>query len=243
MEELLAHPSQEFIASIGDITGLLSLEETTEQALQRVTDLAASVLTAADGVGITLVAWAPQSNRPEFRTAAYSAPWVRDVDLIQYETQEGPCVDATVTGTVVNFPDLDAVKYPRFSARASAEGLKSVLAASLNINDRAVGALNLYSRKPAAFDITTEETAVNFAAQAAVVLVNIELYEGARALSHQLGDAMESRAVIEQAKGVLMSRDRCSPDDAYAQLKNLSQAQNVKVQQIALTIVQGAQHN
>ena len=242
MDDLQTHPSEEFLASTGDLTGLLSLEESTDEALQRVTDLASKLVISADGVGITLVSWPASSEKPVFRTAAYSDHWVKTVDLQQYETHEGPCVDATIRCEVVNLPSLDDPRYPAFCGRAKAEGLGSVLAVPLNISETAVGALNLYSRSAGAFELAEETITRHFAAQAAVALVNVELYEGARALTRQLGDAMESRSLIEQAKGILMGREKCTSDEAFERLKTMSQAQNIKVQDIAGTIVEGATH-
>lgn len=231
------HRSQEFLASTGDMTGLLSLEEGTDHALQRVTDLASRVVPAADGVGITLVSWGQPGTTPGMRTAAYSNPWVKAVDLFQYETQQGPCIDAIVTDAVVNLRQLKDPRYPAFCARATEEGLGSVLAVPLAGDDRAVGAVNLYARAPDAFDEGAEALARNFAANAAITLVNIELYEGSRKLNDQLSEAMNSRAVIEQAKGILMGREHCDADKAFAHLKAMSQAQNVKVHELATSIV------
>lgn len=229
--------SQEYLASIGDLTGLLSLEEGTDRALQRVTNLASTVVAAADGVGITLVSWGAPGSIPSMRTAAYSDPWVDAIDVDQYETGEGPCIDAILMKDVVHLRAMDDSRYPKFSARATAGGLGSVLAVPLAVEDRALGALNLYARKVDAFDPLAEAVARSFAAQAAVALVNIELYEGARKLSDQLGEAMESRAAIEQAKGILMGREHCSADLAFGHLKVMSQEQNIKLSQIAMNII------
>ena len=233
----MGHRSQEFLASTGDLTGLLSLEEGTERALQRVTDLAASVVEAADGVGITLVSWGRQGSIPSMRTAAYSDPWVDAIDVDQYGTGEGPCIDAILMRDVVHLRSMNDSRYPKFSARAIEEGLGSVLAVPLAIDERAMGALNLYARQADAFDPLAEAVARSFAAQAAVALINIELYEGSRKLSDQLGEAMESRAFIEQAKGILMGREHCSADLAFEQMKMMSQKQNLKVSQIAINII------
>lgn len=233
------HRNQEFLASTGDMTGLLSLEEGTDHALQRVTDLAGSVVVPADGVGITLVSWGPPGTTPRMRTAAHSNPWVKAIDLFQYETQQGPCIEAIMTDAVVNLRQMKDVRYPAFSARAAQEGLGSVLAIPLAGNDKAVGALNLYARTSDAFDEDTQTVARNFAANAAIALVNIELYEGSRKLNDQLSEAMNSRAVIEQAKGILMDREHCDADQAFAQLKSMSQTQNVKVRELAISIVGG----
>jgi transcriptional regulator with GAF, ATPase, and Fis domain len=151
--------SQEFLASTGDLTGLLSLEEGTNAALKRVTDLAAGLIEVADGVGITLL----PAGGPVMRTAAHSSPWVELVDEDQYTTGEGPCIDAIHRATVISLKDLDDPRYPRFCTRAREEGLGSVLALPLTVNDRTVGALNLYSREPDAFDADAQDLARNFA--------------------------------------------------------------------------------
>ena len=231
------HRSQEFLASTGDLTGLLSLEEGTNEALKRITDLAASLVGAADGVGITLVTWGPPRTTPSMRTAAHSNPWVERVDAGQYATGEGPCIDAIVRSSVVNMRRLDDPRYPQFCARAAHEELGSVLAIPLSVNDKAVGALNLYARTDDAFDDASQNLACNFAAQAAIALVNIELYEGATKLNDQLNAAMDSRAIIEQAKGILMGREHCNADQAFEQLKGMSQTQNIKVRDLATTMV------
>ena len=232
------HRSEEFQASTGDLTGLLSLEESTEEALQRVTDLAAKAIPVADGVGVTLVTWGAKGSIPAMRTAAHSNPWVVTVDVDQYQTGEGPCIDSIVRGEIVNLRELDEGSYPNFCAKASRVGLGSVLAIPLKINDnRAVGALNLYARERNAFDERDQAAAIDFSAHAAIALVNIELYESARKLTHQLSDAMDSRAVIEQAKGILMGRDHCTADEAFKQLKDMSQSQNIKVRELATTMV------
>lgn len=236
------HRTQEFLASIGDLTGLLSLEEGTDQALQRVTDIASRLVLGADGVGITLVAW-NGTPHPKMRTAAYTDDWVKAVDLEQYGTSEGPCVDAIMRGEVVRMTTTEDTRYPNFSRGVVEMGLGSVLAAPLQVNNKAVGALNLYARRADAFDQAAEEVACNFAAHAAIALVNIELYEGARNLGKQLSDAMESRAVIEQAKGILMGRSAYSADEAFAELKTMSQNQNLKLAQVAVVLVEGAGSN
>jgi GAF domain-containing protein len=199
--------------------------------------MASTFVPGADGVGVTLILTGTDGPKPILRTAAYSDPWVKVVDLVQYRTGQGPCIEAIVRCEVTNLPTLEDSSYPDFCALASKEGLGSVLAAPLEIEAKAVGALNLYSRSAHAFGPRSQDVASNFATQAAIALVNIELYEGARALSLQLGDAMESRAVIEQAKGILMGRDGCSADEAFTRLKLMSQETNIKLHDVAESLV------
>jgi GAF domain-containing protein len=236
MAALQTH-SEEFRASISDLTGLLSLEEGIDRALQRVTEMASKIIPGVDGVGITLVLRGTLGAKPVMRTAAYSDPWVKTVDLDQYRTGEGPCMDAIIKSEVTHLRDLTDPRYAEFCALAFEEGLGSVLAVPLDVDGSAVGALNLYSRATGAFDESAQDIAVSFATQAAIALINIELYDGARALSRQLGDAMDSRAVIEQAKGMVMGRDGCTADEAFGKLKLISQESNTKLHEVAQALV------
>jgi GAF domain-containing protein len=103
-----------------------------------------------------------------------------------------------------------------------------------------VGALNLYSRRERAFTDRDRETGELFASQAAIVLANAQAYWDARELSTGLGEAMKNRAVIEQAKGVLMGAQGYDEDEAFQVLVRASQRENVKLRAIAQRIVDNA---
>jgi GAF domain-containing protein len=105
------------------------------------------------------------------------------------------------------------------------------------VEDDAVGAMNLYSRKDRAFGPADRDDALQFAAQAAIVTANAQAYWDAHDLSTRLGEAMKSRATIEQAKGILMGAQRCGPDDAFDLLRRASQRENVKLRDIAQRMI------
>jgi AmiR/NasT family two-component response regulator len=107
----------------------------------------------------------------------------------------------------------------------------------MSVDDRPLGALNLYAREVGVFNAHHQTVAQLFASHAAVVLANAEAYREADELSRHLTDAMESRASIEQAKGILMAAQRCSPDEAFALLVAASQRENLKLREIARRIV------
>jgi AmiR/NasT family two-component response regulator len=100
--------------------------------------------------------------------------------------------------------------------------------------------MNLYAHKEQAFDQAAAETGLLFAAQAAVVLVNANTYWDSRALNERLGEAMDHRALIEQAKGLLMAAQRCTSDTAFGYLVQASQRENVKLRDIAARVVADA---
>ena len=109
----------------------------------------------------------------------------------------------------------------------------------LRADQGVIGALNLYSRTPHAF-ADNEQMATVFVAHAAAALANAQAYTAARTLSEQLRTALESRAVIEQAKGVLMRDNRCDAEAAFDMLKHASQHTNRKLRDVAATIVADA---
>jgi len=108
------------------------------------------------------------------------------------------------------------------------------------VPQRTVDALNIYSTTGRPFDHEAVRTAQTFAGYAAVALANAALYQSAVGLTHDMQQAMLSRAVIEQAKGVVMTQRRCSPDEAFAMLSEASQRSNRKLRDIAQGIVDGA---
>jgi GAF domain-containing protein len=130
--------------------------------------------------------------------------------------------------------------WPAFRRACLAQGIHSTLSLPMIVDHGTVGAMNLYSRTAHSFGIGDRDAAQQFAAQAAIVLANAQVYWDARQLSTRLGDAMKSRATIEQAKGVLMGAQRCGPDEAFELLTRASQRENVKLREIASRIVEGA---
>ncbi len=120
--------------------------------------------------------------------------------------------------------------YPEFAREAEAHGVGSVLSLPLVAGDEGVGALNLYAPPGETFSGEDEAMGLELAAAASIVLANSSAYWEASQLSQQLTEAMRSRAVIEQAKGMLMARSpELSADDAFDILRRASQRENVKL--------------
>ena len=132
----------------------------------------------------------------------------------------------------------DPPRWEAFARSAAAHGVCSTLSVPLFVGDRALGALNLYSRTVDGF--ADDASAQLFALQASVVLANSQAYWAAQALGVQLQTALESRAVIEQAKGVLVGRHGCDPETAFTMLRDESQRRNVKLREVASETVRDA---
>src|SRR5829696_9346281 len=153
------------------------------------------------------------------------------VDAIQEETQQGPCLDAAYVQQTVRVDNLATEdRWPLFAQRASTTGAASMLSLQLYVEGDNLGALNLYARVPNAFDDESEQVGLLFASHAAVA------YAGVRKEA-QLAKAVASRDLIGQAKGILMERYKISPERAFLVLTGISQATNRKLHDIAAELV------
>jgi GAF domain-containing protein len=132
-------------------------------------------------------------------------------------------------------------RWPGWARKAASAGVGSVLAVGLPIMDDVSGALNIYGHRPAAFDSEATMLAQTFAGYAAVALANAYIYHSTADLARHLQTAMHSRAVIEQAKGIVMAERRCTAEEAFAFLTAVSQETNRKVRDVAAALVAGIQ--
>lgn len=227
----------ELAEALTELSGLLLAEESVTTTLQRVADLAARVVPGCDGAGVTL---AEPDGR--YRTAVHTTPMVLTVDQEQYRAGNGPCLTALANREVIAVAVAEAhARWPRFAAAAQRAGVRSFLAAPLLAGDQATGSLNLYSRSPDGFDALDQTLVALFVAQAGVAVANARVYHGARVLTEQLQEALDSRAVIEQAKGALMVREGLTAEAAFDRLRDLSQQYNIKLRLVALEVLAAAQ--
>jgi GAF domain-containing protein len=206
---------------------------TLQETLSRVADLTVEALPPVELAGITMMV----EGRPE--TAIFTDEEAPEIDEAQYRTGEGPCLEAFRESRVIRIDStLRDGPWEEFRETASAHGVRSTLSLPLLVDKEAVGALNLYSRTEHGFGDEEVETATLFASQAAIVLANAQAYWDARELSSGLSEAMKHRAVIEQAKGVLMAAEGLDEDAAFQVLVSASQRENVKLRDIAKRIME-----
>jgi GAF domain-containing protein len=207
-------------------------EHTMEHLLQRIVALAMDVIPGAEDVSVTVV------NTRRATTVVSTGRLATELDESQYDTGFGPCLAAAEGGEVASIPEMESeTRWPAFTKAAVERGVLSSLSTPIPLQQYASAALNIYATKPKAFDESAVELATSFAGYAGVALANMHLYESTRALAEQLQAAMESRAVIEQAKGILMGQRRCSADEAFDLLVRLSQQANRKLRDVAQALV------
>ncbi|NYF59985.1 GAF and ANTAR domain-containing protein [Micromonospora purpureochromogenes] len=206
-----------------------------DDVLQRVAELAKRVLPTPVEASVTLV------RGGTAHTAAFTNDLARDMDERQYAQGRGPCLDAATSGDVMSVPDLAVDdRWPDWGERGCKAGVGSSVSIGLPVQEAVVGALNVYARTPHAFDDDSVSVLETFAAYAAVALANAQLYDSTATLARQMQEAMANRAVIEQAKGILMAERRCSPAEAFAVLAKVSQDSNRKVRDVAQALVDRA---
>ena len=214
--------------------GRIKLGETDLQSvLGQVAETAKRTIPGASEVSVTLV-----RGRKNAHTAAFTGELALTLDEVQYEHGHGPCLDAAATPATLSVPDMTAeTRWPDWAQRAVKAGAHSSLSIGLPMEDTVSGALNIYATEPDAFDHDAIILAQTFSGYAAVALANAHLYDAKATLAQHMEAAMESRAVIEQAKGIIMGERRCSPDDAFAILTKISQDTNRKVRDVATALV------
>lgn len=226
-------------ADISDLFTVLLPDTPLTDLLERVTALAARTVGNCTVAGIMLA----QNGKPQ--TPVYTDERSPQVDQVQYDNDSGPCLDALREGRVLSIVDtVTETRWPEFCEAAVAVGLRSTLSVPIDVTGsgtEVLGALNLYSEQPDAFDEESVAATESFAHQAAIVIANAQAYWGAKELSDQLQFALESRAVIEQAKGILMAREGVSADKAFEVLVRASQRENRKLRELAADIVRRAE--
>ncbi|MEH1057252.1 GAF and ANTAR domain-containing protein [Micromonospora sp. CPCC 206171] len=231
----MTHPPTDPADAFAELGRIKLTEGGLDDVLQRVTELAKRALPTPVEVSVTLV------RDGTAHTAAFTEDLARDMDERQYAQGRGPCLDAAASGDVMSVPDLAAEdRWPDWAERGVKAGVGSSVSIGLPIQDAVVGALNVYARTPHTFDDDTVEVLQTFAAYAAVALANAQLYDSTATLARQMQEAMASRAVIEQAKGIIMGERRCTPAEAFAILAKVSQDSNRKVRDVAQALVDRA---
>ncbi len=224
-------PTLDETGPFAELSRLVLSDIDVETMLARVAELSADAISGCDAAGVTLI----QNGVPS--TAAQSDPLVEQVDAYQYEAASGPCLDAAKLQRPFRIEStLEEERWPEFCKRAAAAGIMSSYSVPLAVKGEGVGALNCYSKRIRGFDEADEAMASIFAAQASVAIVNAQLYTGSVQLTQQLYQALQTRGVIERAKGILMQREGYTEEQAFETLRNASQRLNIKLHDIALQI-------
>lgn len=188
----------------------------------------------AEACGLTV----EQAGRGQ--TVTYSGELAARGDERQYELDDGPCLEALRTGTVVTVRDLaDEDRWGDYPRRALEAGVRSSLSFPLALGERGRGALNLYSGKADAFGDADQQAGRSCADQASGALtVAWRMADRERAVEH-LRRGMLTRQEIGQAVGLLMAQRKCTADEAFKLLQSASQRSNEKLRDVAHRMITG----
>jgi hypothetical protein len=214
-----------------DIAEQLYDADSFDDLLSRIAEAAVSTIAGCRMASVTL------HERSGYRTAASTDPAATAVDQAQYQSHEGPCMDAVDAAMVYaqSFPDE---RWPTLASRPTESGVQSALsyrlaAASSGTADSGGGSLNSYGVIPSAFNDTAQQIGFILAAHAAVAARAVDERSTLESLGRDLEQALLSRDVIGQAKGILMERLKITPEDAFDLLRRSSQHLNLKLRDVA----------
>lgn len=229
--------SNEVQADLAGLQSALLKTDNVEQFLHELALLAVRTVGEDDGMSCGM-ALRPQ-GRPASATAC-SDPLASAADRVQYQSREGPALHALRHARPVNVHNTTtADRWPRFCRQAASLGIRSCYAVPLVNDGEPVGALMLYARRPGAFGPEETRRAERFARHASGALALSLRMASCVDQNDQLRSSIVSRAVIDQALGVIMATERCPQDKAFALLRSVSQNTNVKLRDLAATIVTG----
>jgi len=181
--------------------------------------------------------------RGELRVVAASSEAVRLLELFQLQNDQGPCLDCFRDGRPVAAADLaaEARRWPRFAAAAQQAGFAAVQALPMRLRDQVIGALNLFRAVPGAFDPADIRIGQALADVATISLLHERSMRHSDTLNEQLQTALNSRVIIEQAKGKLAERLGLDMDQAFNVLRNHARARNQRLSELAQAFADGSE--
>jgi len=222
--------AEELLEHVGAVGRELAEADGLQATLQLIVDLGEGLFEHSDGASLMLI-----GRGGVIVTPAASAPVAYDSDMAQHATGQGPCLDAIREHATIVMDDLETdQRWPDYRSRVLGLGVRSMISFRLFVTDDSMGALDVYSRRPHAFDRRSQLIGQVFAAQASVAMKAALIEAG-------LQTALQSRDVIGQAKGIVMARHRLTADMAYEVLRRLSQDRNQKLTELAEEIARTGQ--
>ena len=218
--------------AFAELARITLAEQSIDTVMQTIAQLAKRTIPGASEVSVTIV------ERGQAKTVAFTGQLAKALDERQYERGYGPCLSCIEGGEPVAVNDMIGDhRWRDWAVDATELGAGSSLSIPVPVQREVMAALNLYSTQKYAFDADSVELAKTFSSYAGVALANMHLYHAQGQMAEQLQSAMESRAVIEQAKGVLMGQRRCTAQEAFDDLVQLSQKSNRKLRDVAQALV------
>lgn len=221
----MAQHMRDLAQALGDLAVTMQAQVDTEATLQAMVKGAVDIVPGARWAGISLI----ENRTVESRVP--TDPVVAELDKLQEQLDEGPCLSALREHHTVEITDTATDdRWPRFNAAAAELGARSLLCFQLYVVQQNLGALNLYGGQPDVFSEDSRHIGSIVAQHASVALIGAES-------ENQFESALSSRDVIGQAKGIIMERFTLDPGAAFGLLVKLSQDTNVKLADVARSVV------
>jgi GAF domain-containing protein len=232
---IVATNEERLIEAIRQMASFSVVDNVLPDILTRVAVLANDTIIDSAFVGLTM------SVDGRLQTPVFTDEESPEIDATQYETGIGPCLDSYRDGVIYVIPSTsEDTRWAPFSHTCLAHGVLSTMSVPVKTDGDTVGALNFYSREERAFGPDDETLGTAFAEHAGIVIHNARAYWEAKALGEQLTQALATRVVIEQAKGLLMATGLTS-DAAFDVLRKASQRENRKIHLVAADLVAEAE--
>ncbi|GAB3878005.1 GAF and ANTAR domain-containing protein [Kibdelosporangium lantanae] len=217
---------------MADLTTALETDAGGVEVLNAICAEAVRVVPGADMASITVI------RATGAATAAYTDERALQVDRAQYQAGIGPCLEAAATGRTVRVSTETASElWPEFVASAKHFGVRSYLASPLRVDEQLAGAINLFGFEDHGFREVDSKLLELYATVVTFGLRTNRRYRETRELADHLETAMRSRAVIEQAKGILMAIHKITDEQAMERLIARSQRANIKLRDVAADFV------
>lgn len=205
------------------------------ELLSRLTDHCLDVLDVS-AAGIMLA-----DPDGDLRVMASSSEAMRLLELFEVQSQEGPCLDCFRTGRSVVNEDLDRVDspWPRFASEARSAGFASVHALPMRLRGAVIGALNLFHEAPGSMSQADVDAGQALADIATIAILQHRAAHEAQVVNEQLNNALNSRVVIEQAKGMIAEREGLDLESSFLLLRNHARNHNLRLADVAASIIAG----
>jgi hypothetical protein len=226
---------QELLAAFIEFADTIVDEYDVVEFLHRLAERCVKLLNASEA-GIML------ANRDaSLHYVASSSERMRLIELFEIQHEEGPCLDAYRTGVAVHSVLNEEAQglWPRFAPHAREVGFEAVSALPMRLRSEVIGALNLFSTNPEPLGTDDQLAAQALADIATIGIIQERAVNSARAITSQLEVALESRIVIEQAKGIVAERGHVSIDTAFTMLRGYARNNNVLLSQTAHDVISG----
>ena len=225
---------QELTAVLAQMGAVVLSVESIDTTIELVATLAAATIPHTTGAGVTLV------DARGKRSRAATDALVEAADTLQYQSDSGPCLTAWRDQVTVRVDDTTTEdRWPQWTTAAADLGVRAAVSVPLVAAGTSIGAMKVYSVRPAAYDAHAETLLELFARQAAILLTNTQTLADARRLSGHLTQALINRDTIGQAKGILLAQGAQDGQDAFAMLVAASQRSNTKLHDVARRVVAG----